>query len=344
MHKKLSFVLALLMLSTVFLAACQAPALTEADCPKPEVLCVGLVTGLDGIEDKSINQNAWEGVLRAQTEKVADWVQYIETVDSKDYDRNIAKLTDAGYDVIVTVGELVNETTSAAAKRFPAILFIAVDQNQVELLPNLVGLVFIDDQSGFLAGTLAAQMTKTGTIAGVFGTDLAPRMQAFKEGYEAGARYINPNINIITTNHPGNLDVAFTDPDWGATSAAQAIQNGADVVFGAGGKTGNGALIKTASFPGVYCLGIDTDQWETVPAAHPCLLSSAMKLISPGVASLIKAAHDGTFPSGNFFGAAGLAPYHDFDGTIPQAVKDKINQVDAGLKDGSITTGYEPGG
>jgi basic membrane protein A len=343
MHKKLSLFLALLIITTSILVACQAPTLTEADCPKSDVLCVGLVTGLDGIDDRSFNQSAWEGILMAKTENVADWVQYIETVDSKDYQTNITKFADAGYDVILTVGDVTAEATSSAARSFPAILYIAVDQNQVDVLPNLVGLVFHDDQSGFLAGALAALMSKTGTIAGVFGTNQVPRMVAFAEGYSAGARYINPNINILSTLHPGALDMAFNDPEWGAATAAQAIQNGADVVFGFGGKTGNGALIKTASFPGLYCIGTDIDQWETIPVAHPCLLSSAMKLINTGVVSLVKAAHDGTFPSGNFYGAVGLAPFHDFDSTIPQAVKDKIYQVDAGLKDGSITTGYDPG-
>jgi basic membrane protein A len=163
---------------------------------------------------------------------------------------------------------------------------------------------------------------------------------AFKEGYEAGAKYINPDINVISTYHPGGLDVAFTDPEWGATTAAQAIQNGADIVFGAGGKTGNGALIETAGTAGLYCIGVDTDQWETVPEAHPCLMSSAMKLIIPGEVDILTGAEAGTWTAGNFYGAAGLAPYHDFDSKIPQEVKDKITEIDAGLKDGSITTGY----
>jgi basic membrane protein A len=163
---------------------------------------------------------------------------------------------------------------------------------------------------------------------------------AFKVGYQNGAKYINPNINIISTYHPGGLDVAFTDPEWGATTAAQAIANGADVVFAAGGKTGNGGLIETAGTPGLYCIGVDSDQWETVPEAHPCLVSSAMKLITPGVVSILKDAQAGKWTAGNFYGGAGLAPYHDFDSKIPQEVKDKITQIDAGLKDGSISTGY----
>jgi len=186
-------------------------------------------------------------------------------------------------------------------------------------------------------------MSTSGTIAAVLGTDLVPPVVAFKEGYEAGTRYVNPDINLISTYHPGGLDVAFTDPEWGATTAKQAIDNGADVVFGAGGKTGNGALIEVASNAGVYCIGVDSDQWGTVPEAHPCLISSAMKLITPGVFDLVKLSKDGAFAGpvpGLYFGGTGLAPFHDFDGDVPQDVKDLLVELDAGLKDGSVSTGY----
>jgi basic membrane protein A and related proteins len=343
MYKKLSVVMAVLMIATMFLTACKAAAPTEADCAKPEVLCVGLVTDVGKIDDKSFNQSAWAGVQQAQTDLGAI-INYVETSDAKDYAANMQLFIDKSYDIIVTVGYALGTATHDAAVANPNVKFIGVDQFQSDTLPNLVGLVFHEDQSGFLAGALAAQMTKTGTIAAVLGTNLVPPVVAFKEGYEAGARYINPNIQVISTYHPGGLDVAFTDPEWGATTAAQAITNGADVVFGAGGKTGNGALIEVASHPGLYCIGVDSDQWETVPEAHPCLLSSAMKLITPGVFDILQQAKNGTFPTGNLYGAAGLAPYHDFDSVIPQAVKDKIDQIAAGLKDGSITTGYNPGG
>jgi basic membrane protein A len=176
------------------------------------------------------------------------------------------------------------------------------------------------------------------------GTDLVPPVVAFKEGYENGARYINPDINLISTFHPGGLDVAFTDPEWGASTAKQAMDQGADVVFGAGGKTGNGALIEVAGNPGKFCIGVDSDQWETVPEAHACLVSSAMKLITPGVFDLIKASQDGNFPGGNFVGDVGLAPFHDFDSQISAEIKSRIEEIDAGLRDGSLLTGYNPGG
>jgi basic membrane protein A len=167
---------------------------------------------------------------------------------------------------------------------------------------------------------------------------------AFKEGYENGAKYINKDITLISTYHPGGLDVAFTDPEWGATTAKQAIDQGADVIFGAGGKTGNGALIETAGKTGLFCIGVDTDQWGTVPEAHPCLVSSAMKLITPGVVDLVTMAKDGKFPKGNFVGTVGLAPFHDFDSKVTQEIKDKLAEIDKGLQDGSIKTGYTPGG
>jgi basic membrane protein A len=343
MQKKFSLTIVFLIITAILLGACQNAPPTEADCTKPDVMCVGLVTGLGGVNDMSFSQSAWEGLLKAQHEKLVDWVRAIETVDAKDYSQNIAIFVDAGYDVIVTVGTILGEATTSAAKTFPGILFIGVDQNQDEVLPNLVGLVFQEDQAGFLAGALAAQLTKTNTIAAVLGSDATKSMVAFKEGYEAGAKYINPSVNIISTYYPNSLETASTDPRWGAGTAAQAIQNGADVILGAGGRTGNGVLIEVASHPGLYCIGVDADQWGLVPEAHPCLISSTIKLVSSGVFDLVKLAKDGSLPAGNFYGASGLAPYHDFDSTIPQGVKDKINQVISGLNGGSITTGYNSG-
>jgi basic membrane protein A len=182
----------------------------------------------------------------------------------------------------------------------------------------------------------------------VLGTDLVPPVVAFGQGYELGAKYINPDIEVSTTYHPGGLDRAFTDPEWGASTARQALDQGADVIFGAGGSTGNGALQEVAAAEGagtaLFCIGVDTDQWETLPAAHPCLVSSAMKLITPGVVELVMAANEGNFPGGNFYGGAGLAPFHEFEETISQEIKDTLAEIDAGLKDGSLETGYNPGG
>lgn len=315
----------------------------EGDCASEEVFCVGLVTDVGEVDDKSFNQSAYEAVLQAEAELGAQ-INYVETRDANDYEANIRLFADNGYDVIVTVGFALGEATLAMAQEYPDIHFIGVDQFQGEVVDNVAGVVFNEDRAGFLAGALAAMLSESGTIAAVLGTNLVPPVVAFNEGYLNGAAYINPDINIISTYHPGGLDVAFTDPEWGATTAAQAIDQGADVVFGAGGKTGNGALIEVASHEGVYCIGVDTDQWETVPEAHPCLVSSAMKLITPAVFELIQLSLNGEFPGGNFFGDVGLAPFHDFEDEVPEDVKARLEEINAGLMDGSIDTGYNPGG
>jgi basic membrane protein A len=363
--KRFVILLSMVMVFALLLSACTMPAPTapaaateatgeeaageEAAAPAAAIK-IGLVTDVGRVNDRSFNQSAWDGVQQAGTAlglTEGDGFKYIETQDSKDYADNIQQFVDAGFNVVVTVGFALGEATTKAATENPDIYFIGVDQFQGEALPNLTGLVFHEDQSGFLAGALAAQLSKTGTIAAVLGTDLVPPVVAFGQGYELGAKYINPEINLISTYHPGEISQAFIDPEWGAATAKQALDQKADVVFGAGGSTGNGALQEVAAAPGagtdLFCIGVDTDQWETLPAAHPCLVSSAMKLITPSVIDLVNTyAADGTMTSGNYFGGAGLAPFHDFEETIPQEVKDKLAEIAAGLADGSLTTGYQP--
>ncbi len=366
---RFTWLFALLLIGALVLASCPAPAAPAAPAadqaaaapteeahaeeaaeptaePAAEVEAmefkIGLVTDVGRINDRSFNQSAWEGVLKAQADLglTDEDVKYIETQDTKDYADNMAQFIDAGYNVIVTVGFALGDATTEAAKNNPDIIFIGVDQFQGEALPNLAGLIFHEDQSGYLAGVLAASMSKSGTVAAVLGTDLVPPVVAFNEGYIAGAKSVNPDITVISTYHPGEISQAFVDPEWGAATAKQAIDQGADVIFGAGGITGNGALQEVATHEGLYCIGVDTDQWETVPAAQPCLISSAMKLITPATAELIAQAQDGSFAGGNVFGAAGLADFHDFDSVIPQEVKDLLATTKAGLDDGSISTGY----
>ena len=346
--------LVILTALALLLAACPAPAaMPAADSGSGDDAAdmaadfkVGLVTDVGRVNDRSFNQSAWEGVVEAAEVLglTEDDIKYIETQDAKDYADNMQQFIDADYNVIVSVGFALGDATTTAAKENPDVFFIGVDQFQGEAMPNLAGLIFNEDHSGYLAGVLAGSLSQTGTIAAVLGTDLVPPVVAFNEGYIAGAQSVNPNINVISTYHPGEISQAFVDPEWGAATAKQALDQGADVIFGAGGITGNGALQEIATADGagetVFCIGVDTDQWNTVPAAQPCLVSSAMKLITPGVVELVTMASEGEFPGGNYFGDADLAPFHDFDDMIPQELKDLLEATKAGLIDGSIDTGY----
>jgi basic membrane protein A len=315
---------------------------TYDDLFPPDPIKIGLVTDVGEIDDKSFNQSAWEGVQLAGEEFGAE-VDYIETKDAKDYMANIELFTKNDFDIVVTVGFALGEATLEAAALYPDVYFIGVDQGQWGgVVENVAGLIFNEDKSGFMAGALAGLLTETNTVAAVLGTDLIPPVVAFKEGYESGAAYVNPDVNVISTYHPGGLDVAFTDPEWGATTAKQALDSGADVVFGAGGKTGNGALIETAGVEGAYCIGVDSDQWFTVPEAHSCLVTSAMKLIDSGVFDLIKLHQAGEPYAGSFFGAVALAPFHDFDADISQDIKDKLAEISELLANNELDTGYPP--
>ncbi len=374
--KKLYFVMALLIVASMVLAACgapavateapaaeapaaEAPAATEApvaevtldDCVKEEVFCVGLVTDVGKVNDKSFNQSAWEGVQQSNVDGVADLVQFVETSDAKDYAKNITTFGDAGFDVIVTVGFGITEATAAAAVVYPDIKFIGVDQFQsweftpetTDDIANLTGLGYAEDVAGFLVGALGSMMSKSHKIGAVCGTDVVPPVWRYGEGYKAGAAYAD-GMNGTTTevfvvyHSDVGFDKTFTDPEWGAQTAKSMMDQGADAVFGCGGLTGNGA-ITAAALAGKYAIGVDTDQFLTLPEAAPRMLTSAMKLETAGVAELVAAAADGSIVAGNFIGDTSYAPFHDLDGEVPAEVKAAMEKLNAGLMDGSITTG-----
>lgn len=357
MYKKLSLVMAVLMIASMILAACGTSTsgeVTAADCGKEGVFCVGLVTDVGKVDDKSFNQTAWEGVQQAKTEGNADWVQYIETVDSKDYDKNISTFADAGYNAIVTVGFNLTEATYAAAVKYPNVKFIGIDQflSQDDAHPdwplaNLVAIVYNEDQSAFLVGALGAMMSKTHSLGAVCGTDAVPPVWRYGEGYKAGAAYADAKMGTSTEvtvvyHSDVGFDKTFTDPTWGADTANSMIDKGADVIFGCGGKTGNGA-VDAAANRGVYAIGVDTDQYFTLPEAAARMLSSAMKPETEPVAAVIQLTKADTFPSsGLYVGPSGYAPYHDLASDVPSNVDSEMQAILKGLNDGSITTNVPP--
>ena len=327
------------VLLAAFLIAC-APA--TPDCASEDVFCVGLVTDIGKISDKSFNQSAWEGVKQAEKELGA-LVQYIETADARDYAKNISTFADEKYDVIVTAGFNLRQDTRDAAGIYPDIQFIGVDQDQFEgTIDNVAGLVFPEDKAAFLVGALAAMMSKTHKVGAVCSTDIAPAVWRLGEGYKAGAAYADElngtNTDVFVVYHSDvGFDRTFIDPEWGAATANSMMDQGADTIFGCGAITGNGAITAAAQAD-AYAIGVDTDQYLTLPEAAPRMLSSAMKLITPGVFELIRLSRDGAFPSGNYFGDVTYAPHHDLDGDVPAEVKTMMEEIIAGLLDGSIKT------
>ena len=335
--KKLYAFLTVLFIPILSLSAC-APA--KPDCTSEEIFCVGLVTEIGKINDRGFNQSAWKGVQQAD-EELGALVQYIESTDARDYSKNIATFANENYDVIVTVGFNLRDATRLAAEIYPDIKFIGVDQDQFEgTMENVAGLVFPEENAGFLVGALAAMMSETHKVGAVCASDDIPPVWRLGEGFKAGTAYADELIGIRTDalvvyHNDVSFETTFVDPEWGAASADAMMKEGVDIMFGCGGVTGNGAII-TAAQAGLYAIGVDTDQYLTLPEAAPRMLSSAMKLITPGVFELLQSARDGSFPGGNYLGDVTYAPFHDVDNQVPPEVKAAMEQINTGLLDGSI--------
>jgi basic membrane protein A len=337
--RKVFGIVSLLVILALALSACRPAAPPAPEC-KWEL---GLVTDVGEIDDKSFNEAAWNGVKEGAQELGLgeECYGYIETQDAKDYIPNIESFVEEGAKIIVTSGFAMGEATNEMAKKYPDVYFTGSDQWYAEPQDNLAGLVFNEDHSGFMAGCLAGLMTETNIVGGVYGTDLVPPVVYFREGYENGAKHCNPDVETLGAYHPGGLATGFTDPEWGHETAASMIDQGADVIFGAGGKTGNGG-VEEAAERGVWAIGVDVDQYYTLPEfVRPYLLSSAMKMITSGFVDIIKSVDAGTFEGGQIFGPADLAPYHDTADEIPQEVKDKVAEVIHGVQTFGISTGVE---
>jgi basic membrane protein A len=301
------------------------------------VFCAGLVTASGSIEIDS-NREAWLGLQDTKADGWLDRADAIETVDARDRLKNIETLAEDGYDVIVTVGAAISEETIAAAREYPQTLFIGIEQPQEETLHNLTGLVFHEEQGGFLAGVLAATVTQTDRLAAVCEAKFIDAMRRYCDGFQAGAHDVKPEVHIDVTYREGPTEDLFNDPDWGRKTALQLVDDGTDVLFAAGGGTADAAL-EAAAGEGAYVIGSETDVYLRLTDIRPRLVSSAINDIRSGVRELMRLAKKGQFPSGDFFGQVNLAPFHEFEGQIPPTTLERLQEIQRGLENKSIQVG-----
>lgn len=321
-----------------------APLMTVS-AQEPLIESVCLVTDIGSVTDGTFNEFAYDGMELA-AEDLGLTTHFIETTAQTDYAANIQTCLDEEFDAIITVGFLIADATWAAAEANPSVYFIGVDQYVAQALPNYVGIQFREDQAGFLVGALAALMTESDVIGGVYGIDIPPVVK-FRNGYEQGALYINPEITAL-----GVYIDDFVAADRGAAAAEQMIGEGADVMFGAGGQTGSGGISYAASV-GVYAIGVDQDEYYTTfgggeTAGAEYLISSAVKRVDNGVYQLLEQLVNGEafdYETGMYVLEAAndgisFAEAHDAD--VPEEVTAQIEEILAGLVDGSIETGVDP--
>ena len=313
----------------------------------PDDFSVGLVTDIGSVDDGTFNQYAFEG-MKAAEECFGIDTNFIETANEADYENNLNTILEGDPDVVVTVGFLLADATKAFAKDHETVNFIGVDQFHEDYGDNYVGVLFREDQGGFLAGAMAGLLTQSGQVGVVGGLKSVPPVVRLVNGYEQGARYVanqeGEDVNVLKTYNDD-----FNIPDKGRSDAEQMLGEGADVIFGAGGRTGSGA-VQAAVESGAWGIGVDQDEYFTTfqggsAQGADLLATSAIKRVDLGVFSNIAAAVQDNFEPGVFtLDAANdgitYAPFHDAQ--IPGAVAAKLEEIRQGLADGSIDTGLDP--
>ncbi len=340
-------------------APTEAPTVAPTTAP---AIKVGEVTDLGGVDDKSFNALGWKGVTDAQTQLGISG-KYLESNQQSDYAKNIQQMLSEKMDLIITVGFLLGVDTATAAKANPTQKFAIIDYTYPDCfgtavegkdcgsatdLSNVRGLAFQTDQAAFLAGYLAAGMTKTGAV-GTFGGIKIPTVTIFMKGFEAGVKYYNQqnskNVKILgwdDAKQDGLFTGNFNSTDDGRSFATSLVQEGADIILPVAGPVGLGSAAYCKESGKCLIIGVDTDWFVSSPDYASVELSSVQKKIDVAVFKTIQDVVNGKFTGGTVTytiadGGVDLAPFHNFDSQVPQALKDQIAKVKADLVSGALT-------
>ena len=357
MSGKLRGVFALVSV-VVLAAACSSSA---SPSPSGASLKIGVVTDVGSITDKNFNQYSYEGA-KAAAAALGATVNYVVPADASDYTKDIQGFVDQNYNVIVTVGFNLGDATITAAKANPKIWFIAVDVapcvdatgapddtfackgDAATLLPQLIGIQFQEDQAGYLAGMVAAAVSKTGVIGMIGGVNNNPSVVRYMQGFQLGAVAYKASTQVKSAFFStGDVTKAYGDPTWGKTFGAQFItQQGVDVLFPVAGATGNAALDAACS-AGITAIGVDVDEYLSYSSAAKCIVTSAEKHLSNAVQQTIAAIAGGSAKGGiSKFNAAnngvGYSPFHNTSMTLPSDLQGKLDTALAAMKAGTLTT------
>ena len=238
-------------------------------------LLLGVVTDKGGVGDQSFNASAWRGAQSAQ-QNLGVEARYAQSQMESDYARNLRSYAKQNYDLIVAVGYLEQDAYNQVVEEYKntKTKFVIIDGHSAKG-PNAAGITFKEQEGSFLAGALAAGMSKTGTI-GFIGGMHGPVIGRFESGYVAGAKMMRRDIKILS-----QYTESWDDSSKGQIQAQQQFSTGADIIFHAAGKCGLG-VINAAKLQGTgkYAIGVDSDQDHLAPGK---VLTSMVKNIDKAV-------------------------------------------------------------
>jgi basic membrane protein A len=323
-----------------------------------------LVTDLAGVDDRSFNASAWQGVQDAMAAGYATADStYLESSDAADWQPNIDQFLSQGCEHIVTVGFALGEVTAINAAANPDIIWTMVDNVLTDAdfaplaLPNVRELVYQTDQAAFAAGYLAAGMSQTGTLC-TYGGGNFPTVSIFMDGFTRGAAHYNEvkgtDVEVIGWDvdaKDGQFTGSFTDMGLARQTAESQFQEGCDMSLPVGGAINlpAGDAINDLGLDAAL-IGVDADAYVAMDVKYQSLwLTTIEKAIAPFVTLAIQEQAEGAWTPGAFVGdlsneGVGLSDYHDWDSKVPDELRAEVEQVLQDIKDGVIKADYTPVG
>ena len=331
--------LGVLLCLVLFAAACShrqtgAPA-TSASSESPP-FALGMVTDVGGLGDKSFNDSAYRGLVRAQVQLHAA-SSVLQSRAVSDYEPNLSTLAQHGDALIFAIGFLMHDALNDVAPRFPSTHFAIIDS--VVDQPNVTSVTFKEEESSFLAGVLAGLVTKRKSVAFLGGFP-SPLIEKFRDGFEAGVKSVNPGTTVLV-KYTGSFD----DVASGKEYASVLFDQGADIIYAAAGKCGLGAIDEVRTRPsGYYIIGVDSDQDALAPGK---VLTSALKHVDNAVFSLAADAAKGAVPSGHVIlglkaGGVGLTAMTYTRASLPAGAESTVARYRQAIITGKIAVPSTP--
>lgn len=315
-----------------------------------------MVSDSGGWDDKSFNESSYDGLLNAEKELGIQKNTAESTTDS-DFAPNINNMITEDCNLIITVGFLLAPATGTAAEANPDVDFAIMDStaqdpdgNPIEV-ENVKPIEFNTSEAAFLAGYLAAGMTETGKVATYGGVNI-PTVTIFMDGFVDGVAHYNEthgtDVEALGWNkdsQEGSIVGTFEDQSKGKAVSDEFYNAGADIIMPVAGPVGAGTLASAKEGEGRKVIWVDADGYETNasdPDAQSVILTSVMKQMTTAVEDVIGGAVAGDFDATPYVGTlenggVGLAPYHDFEGDVPDELDEKIQELRDQIISGDLT-------
>jgi basic membrane protein A len=322
-------------------------------------VCYASDTG--GLDDKSFNQTIHEGFLRAKQELGVKYT-FVESTSAADYDPILLNFVNQDCDLIAPAGFNFGPATVKSATENTDQKYMITDYDIFDFsksppedltFPNVSEITFKTDEAAFLAGYLAAGMTKTGKVA-TYGGVLFPTVTIFMNGFAAGVRAYNKDngksVQVLGWNPETQKGTQIsTDPAVGFDNAAEGrrvaedfFSEGADVILPVAGPTGLGSLAAAQDAGNIMAIWVDTDGCKSAAEFCDLFLTSVLKNMDFTAFETTKAVVEGTFRGGLYVGTlanngVGIAEFHNFDTQIPAELKTKLDELKQGIIAGSVS-------